>query len=132
MSAAMLNEAAVLRIARKRWRCVCADELIGYRVRGTYGRSWSESYATTLAEAEAKREKMASGPAAIHVDTGEPSAFYDSVEIIPRPNPNHREGCIETIEPGDRYVEYLGESAAWESGSRYCLPCGEAAWGVRP
>lgn len=36
--------------------------------------------------------------------------------------------CRGTIAPGDRYVEYLGESAGYQSGYRYCLPCGVDIW----
>ena len=32
------------------------------------------------------------------------------------------------IAPGDVYVEYLGESSAYQSGSRYCLACGTETW----
>jgi|WetSurSiteA1Bulk_404760.scaffolds.fasta_scaffold479844_1 hypothetical protein len=31
------------------------------------------------------------------------------------------------IRRGDPYVEYMGESAAYESGSRYCSGCSRAA-----
>ena len=35
------------------------------------------------------------------------------------------------ISPGERHVEYVGESHAFESGKRYCLPCCEAiGWEV--
>lgn len=34
-------------------------------------------------------------------------------------------GCA--IAPRDRYLEYLGEAHAYSSGSRYCLPCAQAA-----
>lgn len=44
-----------------------------------------------------------------------------------RPCP-HGDDCAERINPGDRYVEYLGEAAAYGSGTRYCLPCGVATW----
>jgi len=36
--------------------------------------------------------------------------------------------CLQTIQPGDEYVEYLGEAAFAQSGSRYCLPCGVDTW----
>jgi hypothetical protein len=39
--------------------------------------------------------------------------------------------CRGEINPSDRYIEYLGESAAYESGIRYCLPCGLAVWAER-
>jgi hypothetical protein len=31
--------------------------------------------------------------------------------------------CSHVIEPGERYLEYMGESYAYESGSRYCAGC---------
>ena len=40
--------------------------------------------------------------------------------------------CAELIEPGDKYVEYFGEAAAYHSGTRYCLACGIATWARAP
>lgn len=31
--------------------------------------------------------------------------------------------CGVEIEPGETYVEYLGETPAFQSGSRYCAFC---------
>lgn len=31
--------------------------------------------------------------------------------------------CENVIQPGDSYPEYLGESAAFQSGKRYCPDC---------
>jgi hypothetical protein len=43
----------------------------------------------------------------------------------------HSEFCLGTINPGDRYIEYMGEVGGYgESGTRYCLPCGAAVWGA--
>lgn len=37
--------------------------------------------------------------------------------------------CVETIAPGDRYIEYVGEVSRYgQSGHRYCLPCGLKSW----
>jgi hypothetical protein len=36
--------------------------------------------------------------------------------------------CAQSIAPGDRYIEYGGESAGYRSGSRYCLACGIDMW----
>ncbi len=41
----------------------------------------------------------------------------------------HVEACGYVIEPGDRYVEYIGEAPAYQSGIRYSVPCALAAWG---
>ena len=38
--------------------------------------------------------------------------------------------CKTPIEPGDRHLEYLGESAAFQSGHRYCREHAMAEWGV--
>jgi hypothetical protein len=38
--------------------------------------------------------------------------------------------CQQTIKPGDEYVEYIGEASAYQSGKRYCLPCGVESWSV--
>lgn len=45
----------------------------------------------------------------------------------------HDPGCRRTIERGESYLEYLGESAACEAGQRYTLPCaGRALREVTP
>jgi hypothetical protein len=36
--------------------------------------------------------------------------------------------CQRSIRPGDTYVEHLGDSGSYQSGVRYCLPCGVATW----
>lgn len=51
-----------------------------------------------------------------------------STSTGPRRSPCGNPRCVDTIAPGDRYVEYLGETPAHRSGIRYCLPCGVAAW----
>jgi hypothetical protein len=59
------------------------------------------------------------------------SDSYRLVEVRPRLNrnyPSRSPGCRGDIQPGQRYVEYLGDAAAYESGHRYCLPCGTAVW----
>jgi hypothetical protein len=35
--------------------------------------------------------------------------------------------CSRAIEPGQHYLEYLGETHAYASGSRHCLRCAHAA-----
>jgi hypothetical protein len=45
-----------------------------------------------------------------------------------RPNPEYRPGCAGDINPGDAYVEYVGEAGFAESGHPYCAPCGHAVW----
>lgn len=51
------------------------------------------------------------------------------------PGNGHRncthDDCAQEIRPGDRYVEYVGEAAPYQSGTRYCQPCGVAEWGAR-
>ncbi len=44
------------------------------------------------------------------------------------PNGNYRPDCLGTIQPGDRYVEYMANAAGYESGDRYCWKCGTAVW----
>lgn len=36
--------------------------------------------------------------------------------------------CTKVISPGEAYIEYLGESHPYRSGTRYCLACGVATW----
>ena len=36
--------------------------------------------------------------------------------------------CAQSIAPGDRYIEYGGESAGYRAASRYCLACGIDMW----
>lgn len=117
-----LDSSCTARTARKAYTCVCADRLRGYELiitaepglpwlSRTRGTAWiGESDLNALV----KREKAKPGVA--------------SVEVRERANPNFRPDCIRFINPGDRYVEYLGDSWAWESGSRYCAPCGTAVW----
>ena len=38
------------------------------------------------------------------------------------------EGCTPVIDKGDIYLEYLGEAAAYESGTRYCAACALKHW----
>jgi hypothetical protein len=50
-----------------------------------------------------------------------------SVEVHERLNrnyPSKAPDCRGDIRRADRYVEYLGDAGAYESGERYCLPCG--------
>lgn len=119
----------VMRTARKPWRCTCADDILGFRVRGTYDGGWTESTdrnARTEAEAVANSRIKVGNHATV---AGTP---YHTVEARPIVNPqasSRSADCRGDIAPGDQYIEYLGESMAWESGARYCLPCGLATWG---
>ena len=59
------------------------------------------------------------------------SGSYHVVEVRPRLDrnyPSRSPGCRGDIHPRQRYVEYLGGAAAYESGSRYRVPCGAAVW----
>lgn len=38
----------------------------------------------------------------------------------------HAEGCARKIAKGERYVEYVGEVAAFQSGSRHTVACADA------
>lgn len=141
---------AVYRTARKPWRCTCADDLRGFTIRTTKSSDPEEwggkatgmsrcATGTTRAEAEELAAAKVGAPAAYRVDpeTGDVlgvSATYTAawVEDVPNPNASGRAAdCRGAIEPGDRYVEYLGEATTYESGVRYCLPCGIASWAAR-
>lgn len=122
MATATLPVYAIPRVARKPWRCICADPVRHWRVGATGAdpeRPWSwQQGCRTEADAIEVRDRLAA------------TGAYRNVTIEAVPNPNYRDGCVGDIAPGDRYIEYVGEAAAWESGSRYCLPCGEAVWAV--
>lgn len=38
-------------------------------------------------------------------------------------DPRHADDCPRVIEPGEDYIEYLGETPAYQSGSRHSIPC---------
>ena len=53
--------------------------------------------------------------------------------VAQRPDAYHRHGiaCIRAdgrIEPGERYVEYVGTAAPFQSGWAYHLGCAHAEW----
>lgn len=120
-----LREGAIWRIARKVYRCTAADEFLNrWQVRGEWPKGHTISYARTYEEAAATAQRMEdSGPRA-----GE---TYESVVVEPVRNRNfvsRDPGCLGDIAPGDRYVEYLGEALAYQSGTRYCRVCGSLTW----
>ncbi|MEQ7008382.1 hypothetical protein ABN028_19595 [Actinopolymorpha sp. B17G11] len=132
--------ATVYRTARNRYRCVTADEIRYWRIRTKNSvnqadgiddwTGYSDSYGTEADAAEAARVKVGT-VSHRDADTDEAIGWYTTAEPEAVPNPNHRANvmqCTGDILPGDRYIEYLGEAAAYQSGTRYCLPCGIAAW----
>ena len=40
-----------------------------------------------------------------------------------RATPNHAPGCSGSIVPGERHVEYVGESHSYQTGSKHSLAC---------
>ena len=54
------------------------------------------------------------------IEAGGDTASGESFCELLRLNPHN---CDLTIQPGDRYPEYMGEVPAYQSGSRYCPPC---------
>jgi hypothetical protein len=51
---------------------------------------------------------------------------YIENSIIRRAAKRHRcKKCGGSIEPGQQYVEYVGETACFQSGARFCLACAE-------
>ena len=131
------TENVIPRVARKPWRCICADDVKTYQVR-VYGArkdgtetGWSQRSFSTEEEATAWGESRIGTPTNLNAGTGEPTGWAARFEVEPVLNPNARdraEDCAGDIKPGDRYVEYLGEAAAYESGHRYCWPCGLKIW----
>lgn len=121
-----LGENCIQRTARKHYRCVCADEVLRWRVIGYYdgGKSYSSRAFATEDEARNDPRYQVGAPASR-------LSVYERIEVGPVVNPDYRTDCLIEINPGDRYVEYVGEAMFYESGSRYCQRCGEAVWGQR-
>lgn len=128
------------RTARKAWRCTCADRLFGFTIvcpwgdadgnpRGESSFSLGRHVDRAAAEAIAADKVGAVAAWDCTVSPSVPSGWVLSATVVERLNPNYREGCRGSIEPGDRCIEYVGESVPWESGPRYCAPCAVAAWG---
>lgn len=105
------------RTARKEWRCVAADEVKYYTITAKRPGVTSERSAHDL---ETARERVA-----------EMKEHYPAAVVTVHPvlNPEYRADCLVHIMPGDRYGEYMGEAAAYQSGSRYCARCTTAVWG---
>ena len=118
----------LVRTARRSWRCTCADSIRWFEVRGTYdrGTSTASTFRRTRREAEAVEQLMRERPPDLR--TMKP---YQRVEIIEHANPDYSPDCLRDIAVGARYFEYLGETAAYQSGSRYCAGCAERAWGIQ-
>lgn len=121
-----LRENAIPRTARKPWRCLCADEIRGYRAHGEFPGGSTTVPAATAALAEQQAARMRREPAL------RDGTRYTTVTVIPRPNPDYRPDCTKDIQPGDRYIEYVGEAEPYASGSRYCWKCGIAVWATAP
>lgn len=134
-----LTYEAVYRTARKTWRCVAADPLRGWDVTAHHERGWTgrlHRFDPTRPLEEQEAEAAAWGEAKIGQRATASGLLYERFTIEPRLNPEHRGGelahaCAGWIEPGDRYVEWRGDAAMWESGSRYCLACGTTVWAAR-
>lgn len=116
------NDAGIVRCARKAHRCVCADRLYGYDVRGLYPGGVTTHPAASMDDAIASRERMLDRPA------NRGGVRFSGVEIEERPNPNYRPDCLGAIAPGDLYFEYTGEREQYQMGSPYCSRCAVAAW----
>lgn len=44
--------------------------------------------------------------------------------------PDRSDLCTGLITSGDAYIEYVGEVAPYQTGTRYCLACGVKVWRV--
>lgn len=117
------DSSCVVRTAAKPWHCICAKEIRSYGVRRDYkthdgGDAWSETRAT-----EEDFEDLLARYRADHPN--------DAITLVEHRNPEYRSDCLVEIAVGDEYIEYLGDSAMWESGSRYCARCGVAVWAIK-
>lgn len=124
LTAVELVDEAVLRIARKTWRCTCTDRILGYRVHATYHGLYALAWTRT--GRYASRAKAEDQAAAMRR-----RRTYTTLTIEEVANRNHAQrvtDCARDINPGDRYIGYLGEAHVYQSGERYCLPCGLATW----
>jgi hypothetical protein len=106
----------IVRTARQEWPCACADEVTGYEVRVTRPAGTSTQYAPTPERAEIRSSQLAAR---------NPGA---TVTTVPMMNRRYRADCLKVIPAGTAYLEYLAESASYETGERYCQRCGLAVW----
>jgi hypothetical protein len=111
----------VARTAKIAHRCVCADQMRpSWWVKVTSaGTGNAQSYKRTREEIE----ELAGRRRAQYPGAG--------IEVGQDPNPNYRPDCLGVILPGDVYADYLGESAAYQSGRPYCRRCAVAVWGPK-
>lgn len=119
-----LEENCIVRKARKEYRCIGAEEFRRFwAVRRCDHGSWqgeSRSSCASQAAAEAHLAKYADRPC----HGGVYAVTERAVEA--EPNPEYRPTCLGDINPGDTYVEYLGDTPGfWQSGTRYCASCAE-------
>jgi hypothetical protein len=111
---------AIPRTARKPWRCVCADELLDvWEVTADHGGGHTTTYGATGLTLDKTRDTMAERY---------PDAEISATQRRNRNYPDRAPDCLGDIPPGTAYVEYLGESAAYEHGYPYCQRCGVKVW----
>lgn len=126
-SAAFHALPGLIRTARRGWRCACADPVLRYAIRATFGRGrrTASAHYRTYADAKRGEELMRERPPDLR--SGVP---YESVEIVPHCNPDYATVCLGNIAVASRHFEYLGETAAHQAGSRYRARCARRARGV--
>jgi hypothetical protein len=113
----------IVRTARKHWRCICADPIKYIEVAHHCEHGVSFSRAHSDAEVEAIKERQ-SGKTC-HGGKRPQREWWEVARV---PNPNYRGECLGDIEPGEIYVEYVGESLFYQHGSSYCRRCAVAVW----
>jgi len=115
------------RTARQACACVCKADALSWTVRATYALPGLQARTNRITHRDARRPDQAQAEGlADSLRLGYPDA---TVTVAPVVNPNHRPNCLGEIPAGTAYLEYLGEAAAWQFGSRYCQRCGIAVWG---
>jgi hypothetical protein len=113
---------AVVRVARKPHRCVCANEHRAFEVKSEFPRVTNGVRSVSSMLDDLKAAERHAAWAREHRPEAE-------ISIVPRPNPNYRPDCLVDIPVRAPYVDYIGESAFAESGRAYCRVCGPAVWG---
>ena len=119
------QDGCIVRTARKQHRCACAKRVLRYEATLHCQHGHATTVWRSIAAARAWLADPSGGPC--HGLERPTNPRTELREVV---NPEFRADCARYIAPGERYVEYVGEAAPYQSGTRYCARCAEAVWGV--